>query len=51
MPQANVQYQGQPKGEQKCAGCEHFVTGSNTCKLVEGQVSAEGWCAIWLKKT
>lgn len=51
MSQANVRYQGGPKGEQKCAGCEHFVAGSNVCKLVEGQISAEGWCVIWVKKT
>jgi hypothetical protein len=50
MTQASVQYQAQPKGEEKCAGCMHFIAGSNTCKLVDGQISPEGWCSLWAKK-
>ena len=46
----SVQYQGQPKGEQKCSGCLNFVAESNTCKVVAGQVSPEGWCSLWAKK-
>lgn len=49
VPQASVQYQAQPKGEQKCSNCTNFIAGSNACKLVDGQVSAEGWCALWVK--
>jgi hypothetical protein len=47
VSQASVQYQSQPKGEQKCDGCLHFIAESNTCKLVEGQISPDGWCALW----
>ncbi len=47
--QASVQYQLQPKGEQKCANCMHFVAESNTCKLVEGEISPEAWCVLWAK--
>jgi hypothetical protein len=47
---ASVQYQTQPKGEQKCGGCVHFIAESNTCKLVDGQISPEGWCILWAKK-
>ncbi len=50
VPQASVQYQPQPKGEQKCSGCTHFIADSSTCKLVDGQISSEGWCALWAKK-
>lgn len=50
MAQAKVQYQTQPKGEQKCAACLHFNAESNTCKLVEGQISPNGWCVLWAKK-
>jgi hypothetical protein len=50
VPQASVQYQTQPKGEQKCGGCLHFIAESNTCKLVDGQISPEGWCSLWAKK-
>lgn len=51
VSQASVQYQAQPKGELKCAGCMHFEAGSGACKLVDGQVSPEGWCSLWAKKT
>ena len=51
MSQASVQYQSQPKGEQKCDGCLHFIAESNTCKLVEGQISPDGWCSLWAQKT
>jgi hypothetical protein len=50
MTQASVQYQAQPQGEQRCDGCMHFIAGSNTCKLVDGQISPEGWCSLWAKK-
>jgi len=49
--QASVQYQTQPKGEQKCSGCMNFIADSNTCKLVDGQISPAGWCILWANKT
>jgi len=49
-PQATVQYQPKPKGEQKCAQCMHFIAESNTCKLVEGKISPDGWCTLWAKR-
>jgi hypothetical protein len=51
LSQASVQYQTQPKGEQKCATCINFIAESNTCKLVEGEISPSGWCTLWAKKT
>ncbi len=50
VPPATVQYQTQPKGEQKCGLCVHFIAGSNSCMLVDGQISPEGWCSLWAKK-
>ena len=47
---ATVQYQTQPKGEQKCGTCTNFIAESNTCKLVEGPISPDGWCTLWAKK-
>jgi hypothetical protein len=47
--QAGVQYQLKPKGEQKCSNCRHFIAASNTCMLVDGQISPEAWCVIWAK--
>lgn len=49
--QASVRYQSKPKAEQKCGNCNNFVAASNSCKLVEGKISAEGWCSIWSKKS
>jgi len=47
---AAVQYQTSPKGEQKCADCLHFQAGSNTCEVVDGEISPSGWCTQWVKK-
>ena len=50
VSQASVQYQNLPKGEQKCSECLHFIAGSNSCKLVEGQISPDGWCSLWAQR-
>jgi len=50
VSQASVQYQTQPKEGKKCADCMNFVAESNTCKLVEGNISPNGWCVLWVKK-
>lgn len=50
MAKAAAQYQTQPKGEQRCAACLHFIAASNTCQLVEGPISPDGWCMLWVKK-
>ncbi len=47
---AQAKYQDQPKGDQSCAMCVNFIAATSTCKLVEGQVSASGWCMLWAKK-
>ncbi len=48
--QASVQYQAQPKGNRKCSGCIHFIAESDTCNVVDGQISPNGWCTLWFKK-
>ncbi len=45
-----VQYQTAPKDGHQCSGCEHFVA-PKACKVVEGDISPRGWCAIWTPKT
>lgn len=50
LSQAAAEYQDQPKGDQSCDKCMHFISGSGTCKVVEGQVSPQGWCKLWAKK-
>lgn len=43
-------YQDQPKGDQQCANCMHFIAESGTCQVVEGKVSPNGWCTLWANK-
>jgi hypothetical protein len=49
VPQAAVQYQDKPKGEQRCDNCAQWEP-PNSCKVVEGKIAPEGWCSIWVKK-
>lgn len=45
--QAEAEYQATPKGEEKCANCTFFESAAKTCKVVDGTVAAEGWCALY----
>lgn len=51
MSQAAARYQAQPKGDRSCGGCTNFIAESKSCKLVEGSISSDGWCNLWVKKT
>ena len=51
VPPESVRYQAEPKGDQQCDGCRYFVAESNTCTLVEGEISPTGWCILWLGKS
>jgi hypothetical protein len=42
-------YQDQPHGTSKCSGCLHF-TAPNTCQIVDGQISPDGWCKLFAPK-
>jgi len=50
VAQKAVMYQATPKGPRKCAKCKFFQAGTNTCERVKGEISPNGWCAIWQKK-
>lgn len=50
LEKSQAKYQDRPKGDQKCSGCMHFVSESNSCKLVAGDISPEGWCMLWARK-
>ena len=49
MQQTAVAYQATPKDEKKCANCSLFVE-PKTCKTVDGEISPDGWCKLWVKK-
>jgi hypothetical protein len=49
MAQAAVKYQADPKEGHQCDGCTFFVE-PNSCKMVDGDISPKGWCALWTPK-
>ncbi len=49
VEQSVVQYQPNPKDGQKCSGCANFVA-PNACKVVQGNISPEGWCVAYAPK-
>ena len=42
-PKATARYQDSPNGNQQCSRCTHFRP-PNSCQIVEGSVSPNGWC-------
>ena len=51
VTQVSVQYQLQPKGDRKCSACVNFIAESNSCRLVEGPINPQGWCALWMQRS
>ena len=49
MAQAAVKYQTTPKDGKQCDGCNFFVA-PNSCKMVDGEIAAAGYCNLWVKK-
>jgi len=49
VAQKLVQYQMKPKNNQKCSLCLHFVP-PDSCKVVEGKINPDGWCALFAPK-
>lgn len=47
MSKEGAQYQDKPQDGRKCADCTNFIAASKTCKVVEGEVSPQGWCIFW----
>jgi hypothetical protein len=43
MTKAQAEYQDTPKGIQMCATCSLFDE-PHACKVVEGDISPNGWC-------
>ncbi len=52
---AVAKYQDTPNGDKKCSNCNLFIpgktsTGDGTCQVVEGSISPEAYCALYIKK-
>jgi anaerobic selenocysteine-containing dehydrogenase len=44
------QYQDKPKDGKKCANCSLYIPGAKgQCKVVEGDISPEGWCIAYVE--
>ena len=43
MTQQQAQYQDKPNGLYSCGMCTLFEQ-PNSCKVVEGEISRDGWC-------
>ena len=48
VAQSVVQYQDTPKDGQQCSNCKWFEP-PQSCKLVDGTISPNGWCTLWVK--
>jgi hypothetical protein len=46
MSKAQAEYQDSPKGIQMCATCSLFDE-PRACKVVEGDISPNGWCKAY----
>jgi High potential iron-sulfur protein len=46
MTRAQAEYQDTPNGIYSCGTCTLFVQ-PNGCKVVEGEVSKDGWCKAY----
>jgi hypothetical protein len=48
---ALLHYQDQPRNGKVCAGCWAYIAGplagEGTCKAIEGEISANGWCMAY----
>ncbi|MGP0088969.1 MAG: high-potential iron-sulfur protein [Xanthobacteraceae bacterium] len=49
LAKKDVDYQEQPKGNQRCENCFNFEAPSG-CKVVDGQVIPQGWCKAYAPK-
>jgi len=47
--QGAMKYQDKPDGDKRCSNCLNFIP-SNSCAIVEGTISPNGYCMAWAKK-
>jgi hypothetical protein len=45
-----MKYQDKPNKDQKCSNCMQFQP-PDSCKVVEGKISPDGYCIAWVKKS
>lgn len=50
MAKTLVKYQPTPNNAKDCSQCKFFIK-PNSCQLVAGDISPDGWCQLWIKTT
>jgi hypothetical protein len=50
LSQADAKYQTTPNGGRHCEGCANFQP-PNGCKFVQGDISPNGWCQLFVAKS
>ena len=45
----SMQYQDKPNGDKQCSNCAQFIS-NNSCQIVEGTISPQGYCISWQQK-
>ena len=45
--QEQMKYQSKPNNGKACKECMHFEAEKKQCKVVDGTISAEGWCTLY----
>lgn len=45
--QEQMKYQSKPNNGQACKDCMHFEADKKQCKVVDGTISADGWCTLY----
>jgi len=53
---AAVKYQDKPNGDMRCSNCSFFIPGKTStadgaCQVVEGAISPQGYCIMYVKKS
>ena len=51
-----MQYREKPNGKEQCSNCMQFIPGkkpedNGECKVVEGNISPQGWCISYAQKS
>ena len=50
-----MQYRDKPNGKEQCINCTQFISSdppdaNGECKVVEGNVSPQGWCIAYVQE-
>ncbi|PSJ15857.1 high-potential iron-sulfur protein [Nitrosomonas supralitoralis] len=50
-----MQYRDKPNGKEQCSNCAQFISSDSPeangeCKVVEGDVSPQGWCIAYVQR-